>query len=96
MYSKTEYTYDKNGNQIMFIRYDWNSATNDWLKSSKYQFIFNLQYSLTNLIMPVDKYAGTSMLTKSIIYDWFGTNWIEKEVSTYYWSAKEVTIDKKK
>ena len=92
-YEKYERAYDNNNNQIVEIYYE-KYEENDWKLRGKTEYIFDLSYSKTDLIIPTEReYIGTNMLTKEIYYTWSGTDWIEKKVTTYHWSAKEIIVE---
>ena len=90
---KEESTYDDNGNQIMSIAY-----FRDERRKSKYEYLFDLSYLKTDLIIPnsTDLYIGINMPTRIISYEWTGTEWVQENITTYYWSEKKITIDNKK
>ena len=93
--NKEEYTYDNNGNSTMIIFYYWEEETNDWELARKFEYIFDTSYSKADLIMP--SYVHTSevnMPMKEIHYEWQETEWIQREVVTYHWSAKEIIVNK--
>ena len=86
---KYEYTYDNNGNRTVFIYYKWDNANNDWKKFIKDEYLFDLSYSIKDLIIPATfNYVGGNLLTEVRYYSWSGTDWIRGNVGIYYWSGK--------
>ena len=93
---KYEYTYDSLGNKIGEIYYHRYTA-NTWNKMEKTEYIYNLSYSKTDLILPID-YEHNSMLTEKRKYAWNSgkLDWTPSDTTTYYWSAKEMFVLKGK
>ena len=91
---KDEYTYDDNGNQILAIVYKWDEKTKNRIWYEKTEYIFNP--FKTDLIKPAGRYVGTNMLKEEIKYKWSGTEWEQEDVTTYYWSPKEISTENKK
>ena len=83
---KREYTYDNNNNQTSFIYHTWNSG--NWI-GSKNEYKYNLSYSSNELVSP--SVYGVNMLTEATSYTWSGSAWVENNVTTYYWSGKDIT-----
>ena len=104
-FEKSEYNYDNNDNLIMLTYYEkWSDKTNTWKLRYKKEYIFDLSYSKIDLIMPVDielinpriTYIVNNMLKETILYEWSEKDWIQENVTTYYWSPKEIIINNKK
>jgi len=88
---KFESIYDNNGNKTMRFYHDWFYST-----YSKTEYVFDLSFSKTDLIIPKTiNYVGKDMLTKEISYKWSETDWEQSYIITYYWSAKEITVEEK-
>lgn len=91
---KNDFTYDANQNEILDIKYSWNSASSSWKNANKYESIYDVNQHLISYI----EYAwntNTSMwyysLKNDYIYDGNG-NVISRIRSTYdvfsgVWSA---------
>ena len=79
----------KKGNLTINTSYDWNEKTKSWEWKIKTEYEFYPFYFKRDLIMPKNQYIGENMLTKGINYKWSKTDWIEDEISTYYWSEKK-------
>jgi hypothetical protein len=91
---KYEYTYDSKGNQTEYIWYNWDNGISDWVKYQKSEYTYNLSYSKEDLVLPI-AYATNAlflgnMLTGQTNYSWADTGWVRGNVSTYYWSGREI------
>ena len=91
---KYEYTYDSKGNQTERIIYTWDSGISDLVKSGKNEYTYNLSYSREDLVMPIayatDALFLGNMLTGQTNYSWADTGWVRGNVTTYYWSGREI------
>jgi len=90
---KGEYAYDANGNPTMQAEYYWDDEENDWVGRYKTENTFDLSYSIADLILPwgYDEEIYNKP-TKSIYYDWDGTDWVEGTMLVFYWSDHIVGI----
>jgi len=86
---KHEYNYDNRGNLTIDTYYDWDKKTKSWEWKRKTEYEFYPFYSQKDLIMPARQYVGENMLIKESNYKWSKTDWVEDEITTYYWSEKK-------
>ena len=87
---KHEYEYDNNGNPVISFMYSWND---EWTLSLKKEFVFDLSYSIGELIIPGSTYlySGVNMLTEIISYMHLDTGFLCSDYNIYYWSPKDIT-----
>ena len=49
--NKTAYLYDKNENEILRTRYDWDTQTNDWVETRKYEYKYDSNKNIISMIV---------------------------------------------
>ena len=103
-YKKIESTYDNNNNPTLRIIYFWDYKTNTWIIDYKEEYVYNLFYSISDIVFPsrlydifllpetVD-YMHNNMPIKIKYSTWSETNWIEVDAITFYWSGNDIRYD---
>jgi hypothetical protein len=86
---KREYTYNDNGNRILYIVYDWDIALEAFIPDSKYENAYDSNGNETLEI----KYDGWDAETQSLIPDYkyeysFDANNFKTHQSSYTWQAE--------
>ena len=96
--SKSEYTYDANGNITVYLYYDLNNFISQWENSYKSEYTYDLTYSLSDLILPdLDWFAPdySNLIANKpvdyISYDYIDGNWVNDRKRTYHYSTVNVS-----
>jgi hypothetical protein len=90
-YSGYENTFDEFGNLVVTMYYYWDSFTEAYQIDEKKEYLFDLNYTADQLIMPGPLYGVVNKLDEYYRYEWDEeiSSWTNKLYQHYYYSEAE-------
>lgn len=96
---KYEYGFDANGNPILKIGSRWDATKKEWKNGLKYEYTYDLSFSLNDLLYPngyTFMFSYSSLIVNKplewISYRNVDGNWVNYKRGTHYYSSVETSV----